>query len=84
MRRRPAAKDTSSSPGFGRFGQIVARVLRATRIPFTALDSNIEQVDFVKRFGAQIYYGDAGRLDILRAARRRQGARLRARHRRGR
>ncbi|HEX2448008.1 MAG TPA: monovalent cation:proton antiporter-2 (CPA2) family protein, partial [Methyloceanibacter sp.] len=32
--------------GFGRFGQIVARVLRARRIPFTALDSNIEQVDF--------------------------------------
>ncbi|MET0156537.1 MAG: monovalent cation:proton antiporter-2 (CPA2) family protein, partial [Methyloceanibacter sp.] len=54
--------------GFGRFGQIVARVLRARRIPFTALDSNIEQVDFVKRFGAQIYYGDAGRIDILRAA----------------
>ena len=54
--------------GFGRFGQIVARVLRARHIPFTALDSNIEQVDFVKRFGARIYYGDAGRLDILRAA----------------
>jgi glutathione-regulated potassium-efflux system protein KefB len=54
--------------GFGRFGQIVARVLRARQIPFTALDSNVEQVDFVKRFGAQIYYGDAGRLDILRAA----------------
>ena len=54
--------------GFGRFGQIVARVLRARQIPFTALDLNVEQVDFVKRFGAQIYYGDAGRLDILRAA----------------
>ncbi len=54
--------------GFGRFGQIVARVLRARQIPFTALNSNVEQVDFVKRFGAQIYYGDAGRLDILRAA----------------
>jgi glutathione-regulated potassium-efflux system protein KefB len=54
--------------GFGRFGQIVARVLRARRIPFTALDTNIEQVDFVRRFGARIYYGDAGRLDILRAA----------------
>jgi glutathione-regulated potassium-efflux system protein KefB len=54
--------------GFGRFGQIVARVLRAKQIPFTALDSNVEQVDFVRRFGAQIYYGDAGRLDILRAA----------------
>ncbi len=54
--------------GFGRFGQIVARVLRARQMPFTALDSNVAQVDFVKRFGAQIYYGDAGRLDILRAA----------------
>jgi len=54
--------------GFGRFGQIVARVLRARHIPFTALDSNVEQVDFVRRFGAQIYYGDAGRIDILRAA----------------
>jgi monovalent cation:proton antiporter-2 (CPA2) family protein len=54
--------------GFGRFGQIVARVLRAKQIPFTALDSSVEQVDFVKRFGAQIYYGDAGRLDILLAA----------------
>lgn len=54
--------------GFGRFGQIVARVLRARHIPFTALDKSIAQVDFVKRFGANIYYGDAGRIDILRAA----------------
>jgi monovalent cation:proton antiporter-2 (CPA2) family protein len=54
--------------GFGRFGQIVARVLRARRIPFTALDTSVAQVDFVRRFGADIYYGDAGRLDILRAA----------------
>jgi monovalent cation:proton antiporter-2 (CPA2) family protein len=54
--------------GFGRFGQIVARILRARHIPFTALDSNVAHVDFVRRFGAQIYYGDAGRLDILRAA----------------
>jgi len=54
--------------GFGRFGQIVARVLRARHIPFTALDTSVAQVDFVRRFGADIYYGDAGRLDILRAA----------------
>jgi glutathione-regulated potassium-efflux system protein KefB len=54
--------------GLGRFGQIAARVLRAKQIPFTALDSSVEQVDFLRRFGAQIYYGDAGRLDILRAA----------------
>ena len=54
--------------GFGRFGQIVARILRARQIPFTALDSNVEQVDFVKSFGSRIYCGDASRIDILRAA----------------
>jgi glutathione-regulated potassium-efflux system protein KefB len=55
--------------GLGRFGQIVARVLRARGIPFTALDSSSEQVDFVRRFGNEIYYGDASRPDILHAAR---------------
>ena len=54
--------------GFGRFGQIVARVLRATRIPFTALDISPEQVNFVNQFGNKIYYGDASRLGILEAA----------------
>ncbi|NIA70753.1 glutathione-regulated potassium-efflux system protein KefB [Pelagibius litoralis] len=54
--------------GFGRFGQIVARILRARKIGFTALDVSAEQVDFVKRFGNKIYYGDASRLDLLRAA----------------
>jgi monovalent cation:proton antiporter-2 (CPA2) family protein len=65
----PEGDDHVIVAGFGRFGQIVARVLRARQIPFTALDASIEQVDFVRRFGAQIYYGDAGRIDILRAAR---------------
>jgi monovalent cation:proton antiporter-2 (CPA2) family protein len=54
--------------GFGRFGQIVARVLRSRRIPFTALDSNQRNVDFLRRFGNEVYYGDASRLDLLRAA----------------
>jgi glutathione-regulated potassium-efflux system ancillary protein KefC/glutathione-regulated potassium-efflux system protein KefB len=54
--------------GFGRFGQIVARVLTSKRIPFTALDSNQKNVDFVRRFGNQVYYGDVSRLDLLRAA----------------
>jgi monovalent cation:proton antiporter-2 (CPA2) family protein len=54
--------------GFGRFGQIVARVLRVRRQPFTALDSNQTNVDFVRRFGNEVYYGDASRLDLLRAA----------------
>ncbi len=54
--------------GFGRFGQIVARVLRVKGLPFTALDSNQTHVDFVRRFGNKVYYGDASRLDLLRAA----------------
>lgn len=54
--------------GFGRVGQIAARILRAKRIPFTALDLDPEQIALVKRFGAEAYYGDASRLDILEAA----------------
>lgn len=54
--------------GFGRFGQIIARILRAKRIGFTALEASPEQVDFVRRYGNKIYYGDASRLDLLRAA----------------
>ena len=54
--------------GFGRFGQIVARMLRMKDLPFTALDSSQTHVDFVRRYGNKVYYGDASRLDLLRAA----------------
>ncbi len=54
--------------GFGRFGQIVGRVLRAKGIRFTALEISQAQVDFVRRFGNKLYYGDASRLDLLTAA----------------
>src|SRR4030095_44004 len=54
--------------GFGRFGQIVARVLSMRHVPFTALEVNPTQVDFVRSFGNEIYYGDATRLDLLTAA----------------
>ena len=54
--------------GFGRFGQIVGRVLRAKRIRFTALEISQAQVDFVRRFGNKLYYGDASRLELLHAA----------------
>ncbi len=54
--------------GFGRFGQIVGRILVAKKITFTALEVNQTQVDFLRRFGSQIYYGDASRLELLRAA----------------
>jgi glutathione-regulated potassium-efflux system ancillary protein KefC/glutathione-regulated potassium-efflux system protein KefB len=54
--------------GFGRFGQIVGRVLRMRRISFTALEGSVAQVDFVRRFGNKVYYGDASRLEVLQAA----------------
>ena len=54
--------------GYGRMGQIVARILRAQHIPFTALESSAEQVDFSRRFGSNIYFGDPSRPELLRAA----------------
>jgi glutathione-regulated potassium-efflux system protein KefB len=54
--------------GFGRVGQIVARILAAKRIPFTALDSDPEHVDGVRKFGVRVFYGDASRPEILDAA----------------
>jgi monovalent cation:proton antiporter-2 (CPA2) family protein len=54
--------------GFGRFGQIVGRILAAKQIAFTALEANQTQVDFLRRFGNQVFYGDASRLELLRAA----------------
>ncbi|MCU0684626.1 MAG: monovalent cation:proton antiporter-2 (CPA2) family protein, partial [Polyangiaceae bacterium] len=54
--------------GFGRFGQIVARYLRAAGVTATVLEDDSDQVDLLRRFGHEVYYGDATRLDLLRAA----------------
>ncbi|MEO1244696.1 MAG: monovalent cation:proton antiporter-2 (CPA2) family protein [Pseudomonadota bacterium] len=54
--------------GFGRVGQIVGRTLHAVERSFTALDLDPQQVDTVRRFGNRVHYGDATRLDVLRAA----------------
>lgn len=54
--------------GFGRVGQIVARVLTMRHIPFTALEINPHHVDFVRSYGNKVFYGDATRLDVLRSA----------------
>ncbi|WP_158773302.1 monovalent cation:proton antiporter-2 (CPA2) family protein [Cobetia sp. L2A1] len=54
--------------GFGRFGQMSARILKTQGINFTALDPNIAQVEFVRQFGSRIYYADASRTELLRAA----------------
>ena len=57
--------------GYGRYGQIVSRVLRMAGIPFTALEASYQQVDFVRKFGAKVYYGDASRLELLESAKTR-------------
>ncbi len=64
--------DVDSHPviiaGFGRVGQVVSRILYMRRIPFTAVDNSPHQVDFVRKFGNKIYYGDPSHLDLLYAA----------------
>lgn len=54
--------------GFGRFGQIIGRILTANNIPYNALDRNADHIEFLKQFGVQSYYGDPARLDLLEAA----------------
>ncbi|MBO9547788.1 monovalent cation:proton antiporter-2 (CPA2) family protein [Caulobacter sp.] len=54
--------------GFGRFGQITGRLLTANGFKSTILDSDIEQIELLRRFGRRVHYGDATRLDLLRAA----------------
>lgn len=54
--------------GFGRFGQIVGRVLIAKGITPTLIDNDPNQVDLTRQFGWRCYYGDASRLDILEEA----------------
>jgi monovalent cation:proton antiporter-2 (CPA2) family protein len=65
----PDADNPVIIAGFGRFGQIVGRIVATRGIPFTALDRDPEQLDFVTQFGEKAYFGDASRLDLLRAAR---------------
>ena len=54
--------------GFGRYGQIVARVLLAEGIPCTVLDHDAEMIEAARNFGYRVFYGDASRLDLLRTA----------------
>lgn len=54
--------------GFGRFGQMTGRILTANGIPFTALDNNADHIEFVRKFGNKVFYGDASRLDLLKMA----------------
>ena len=51
--------------GFGRFGQILGRILNAQDIRYTAIDKNPDQVQLVRRFGNQVYFGDVSRHSLL-------------------
>ena len=54
--------------GFGRFGQVVARVLNGLGIRATLIDHDPNQIELVRRFGTKAYYGDATRIDVLERA----------------
>lgn len=54
--------------GFGRFGQMFGRVMRAQGIPFVAIDHDSGQIELLRKFGSKVYYGDASRADLLEAA----------------
>jgi glutathione-regulated potassium-efflux system ancillary protein KefC len=54
--------------GFGRYGQIIARMMLAEGIPVTVLDHDVEMIEVARNFGYRVHYGDATRLDLLRIA----------------
>ena len=54
--------------GYGRFGQIVTRMLRAQGFEMTLIDDDPVQIELVRRFGVKVFYGDASRQDLLLAA----------------
>lgn len=53
--------------GFGRFGQIIGRIMKVRKIPFNALDNDADNIDTVRRFGSKAFFGDPTRLELLRA-----------------
>ncbi|PZX20977.1 Glutathione-regulated potassium-efflux system antiporter [Cupriavidus phytorum] len=54
--------------GFGRFGQIIGRLLYTQGVGVTVLDHDPDQIEFLRQYGFKVFYGDATRLDLLEAA----------------
>ncbi|MEO8938813.1 MAG: glutathione-regulated potassium-efflux system protein KefC [Burkholderiaceae bacterium] len=54
--------------GFGRYGQIVARMLNGSGYPVIVIEHDPDQIELLRRFGTKVFYGDATRLDLLQAA----------------
>ncbi|MEO6895126.1 MAG: glutathione-regulated potassium-efflux system protein KefC [Caldimonas sp.] len=74
--RKPTAglelKEAQHNPviiaGFGRYGQIVGRMLFANGVTPTVLDHDAEAIEALRKFGWRVFYGDATRLDLMRTA----------------
>ena len=72
-RKRPAdtieaQEDHVIIAGFGRFGQIIGRLLHANQISLTVLDHDPDQIELLRKFGFKVFYGDATRIELLHAA----------------
>jgi CPA2 family monovalent cation:H+ antiporter-2/glutathione-regulated potassium-efflux system protein KefB len=78
IREEPERHETRAGPradganalvvGYGRFGQTVAQMLLAAGIPVSLIDTDTEMIDIAREFGANVYFGDGTRLDLLRQA----------------
>jgi glutathione-regulated potassium-efflux system ancillary protein KefC len=72
MRKMAEISEPQNAPviiaGFGRYGQIVGRLLNAQGIGATVLDHDADMIDAARTFGYKVFYGDATRLDLLRTA----------------
>ena len=54
--------------GFGRFGQVVSRLLKASGFESTLLDHDAGQIELTGRYGSKVFYGDAGNVELLKSA----------------
>ncbi len=54
--------------GFGRFGQVIARLLMANKMRITVLERDIGAVNLMRKYGYKVYYGDATQVELLRSA----------------
>jgi glutathione-regulated potassium-efflux system ancillary protein KefC len=68
----PVMEEPQQAPviiaGFGRYGQVVGRLLAAQGLAATVLEHDADQVETVRHFGWRVFFGDATRLDLLRTA----------------
>lgn len=54
--------------GFGRFGQVIGRLLMANKMRITVLERDISAVNLMRKYGYKVYYGDATQVELLRSA----------------